>query len=89
MDEKLKEFLQKNEGKTFYTVTNKPFTYKMDYDGFYISRVEKGSIKIFDFNNMQKAFEEFRFVSKPSDFSESIMGKSYCYAILLEYEKYV
>lgn len=51
------DWLRANEGKTFYTITRKPFTYKLREGGLYISRIKDNRPYTFTYENLNNAFD--------------------------------
>lgn len=69
----------KNESNTFETITGRNFSYKIS-DSVLHPIVEGKEIRNISKNNIEKAFSEWS-VSRPSDFSASIQGTSYLFAL--------
>ena len=79
------DWLRTNEGKTFYTITRKPFSYELRKGGLYISRIKDNRPYTFTYENLNNALNQMP-VSTPSEF-KGIWGHPYCFAILKEYCK--
>ena len=87
MEARFCQYIHKNVGQIFYTVTDLPFTYELRKKGLYISRVRDDGEHTFTYENLQKAFSLMPMKTVGELKSKGITGSSYCFAIIQEFYK--
>jgi len=84
MTKSFTKWLKANNGKTFKTKTGKSFYYTLEKDGLLLQK-ESGVIFKCTYKNLANAVSQ-RPVTCPAEFSKDIFCKSYCWALIKEFD---